>query len=514
MAEIISPVLTHIINLSIESSIFPRCRKWAKVIPLLKSTSADAIQPKSYRPVALLPIISKVVEKMVFCQLIDYLESNNLIHPNLHGSRSGHSTSTALLQLYDKWLEDVEEGKLVGVLLCDQSAAFDLCDHRILLEKLSLVGLKSCALNWVHSYLANRKQSCFVDGELSTPLDLPECGVPQGSVGGPLLWLLFTCDQPDVVHDHQIESEEQNRGCMYQNISQAEESIHCGELVGYVDDGAYSFGHRDPGLVSQVLTNKYSRLECWMSANKLVVNRDKTHVLLLGSKKHAIARNNFYIMAGDHKVVLSAAERLLGGHIHESLMWKEHIIEGKTSLIKQLVSRNNALKLVCRNAKFNVRLMLANGAVQSKLVYLINLWGGAQQYLINALQVQQLNAARTVCGFQCARWSRSRLLKAVGWLSVKQLIEYHLILQAHKTLVSKKPHVLFQQLSGIYPYQTRGASMGNIRLNSEKKCTQTFIYRATVAYNKVPADIKVGSIAVVKRKLKKWVQANVAIDGS
>ena len=85
------------------------------------------------RPVALLPILSKVLEKEVFSQLVEYLEKNNLIHPNLHGSRSGHNTSTALNQLYDKWVEEVEEGNMVGVLFTDQSAAFDLCDHNLLL---------------------------------------------------------------------------------------------------------------------------------------------------------------------------------------------------------------------------------------------------------------------------------------------------------------------------------------------------------------------------------------------
>ena len=147
IAELITPVLTHIINLSISSSTFPAIWKWAKVIPLLKSMSSDALLPKSYRPVALLPILSKVMEKVVFIQLVDYSEHNNLIHPNLHGSRKEHNTSTALLQLYDSWVEELEEDKMVGVLFCDQSAAFDLCDHKILLQKLKLMGLDESALS-------------------------------------------------------------------------------------------------------------------------------------------------------------------------------------------------------------------------------------------------------------------------------------------------------------------------------------------------------------------------------
>ena len=113
---------------------------------------------------ALLPILSKVLEKIVFSQFVMYLEENKLVHPNLHGSRAGHSTSTAVIQLYDKWADQIEENKMVGVLICDQSAAFDLCDHYLLIEKLKLMGMDDAASTWMESYLTSRKQSCFIDG--------------------------------------------------------------------------------------------------------------------------------------------------------------------------------------------------------------------------------------------------------------------------------------------------------------------------------------------------------------
>ena len=116
-----------------------------------------------------------------------------------------------------------------------------------------------------------------------------------------------------------------------------------------------------------------------------------------------------------------------------------------------------------RNANFDTQLMVANGAVQSKLVYLITLWGGAPQYLLRALQVQQLTAARTVCGVQSCRWSTGRLLRGVGWMSVRQLIEFHTVLQTHKTLISGLPRPLHASLQSDYPYRTRNATIGNIR---------------------------------------------------
>ena len=114
--------------------------------------------------------MSKLLEKAVFNQLVQYLEENDLVHPNLHGSRAGHSTATALTQLYDNWVEEVEQGKMVGVLLCDQSAAFDLCDHFLLIEKLKLMGVQEVAIDWFRSYLSKRKQSCMVVGTCHHPL--------------------------------------------------------------------------------------------------------------------------------------------------------------------------------------------------------------------------------------------------------------------------------------------------------------------------------------------------------
>ena len=132
------PALTHIINTSIQTAVYPTSYKISKIIPLLKDSKLDKLDPRSFRPVALLPVASKVLERAVFLQVVKYLESNSLVNPNHHGCRQGHNTATALLQMYDQWLGEVENNLMVGVMLIDLSAAFDMVDHIILLKKLEL----------------------------------------------------------------------------------------------------------------------------------------------------------------------------------------------------------------------------------------------------------------------------------------------------------------------------------------------------------------------------------------
>ena len=161
----ILPAVTHILNLSISTGKFPTTWKKTKVIPLHKK--GDLLDPKNYRPVAIVPILSKVLEKAIFLQMITYLDKNNLLHPNLHAYRANHNTTTSLIQMYDTWLEAVEAGTMAGVGFLDMSAAFDVVDHALLLQKLALYWFQDDILGWIYSYLSGRFQCVSIEGSLS-----------------------------------------------------------------------------------------------------------------------------------------------------------------------------------------------------------------------------------------------------------------------------------------------------------------------------------------------------------
>ena len=502
--EIVRAV-TKIINLSIETSTFPTIYKQSQIIPLKKKPSLNDLECSSFRPVNLLPIPGKIIEKAVFNQLVKYLEDNRLINPNHHGGRKGHSTTTALIQMYNTWIEQMEEGQLVGIMMIDQCAAFDLCDHSLLVQKLRLMGVQENSACWMESYMFERSQRTLVDGYLSSALLLPPCSVIQGGIGSGLLYLVYTNDLPEVIHSHEVDFKKPQVYC--------EED---GGMVNFVDDGTVYVASKDPEEVSQKLSNHYSKIEAYMNSNKLVINSDKTHLIVMAGRGAISARRmEVQVEAGTDVIKQSVCEKLLGGVIHNSGRWSEMVKNGKTSIVKQLAGRLNGLKKL-KQADFKSKLAVATGIIQSKIQYLLPLYGGAPDYLKRAIQVQQLKAARFVCGYRSYYWSTQKLLQTCGWLSVNQQEFYSTSLLAHKISTTSLPRNLHAAMVQPYEVNTRAAARGVIRYGDnyrgESELTRSsFKYRAQRYYNAIPRDIKCQSLATFKVKLKQYAASNVPV---
>ena len=226
----------------------------------------------------------------------------------------------------------------------------------------------------------------MVNGCFFPPLSIT-CGVPQGSILGPLLYILFTNDIPHLVHHHPVDY-----------LSPSPHCSRCGSTVSYVDDSTYSHGESDPGVLSNMLSEQYDRISEYMSANKLVINGEKTHLVVMGTKRTAARRQEVSINAGGHTITPSRTEKLLGAIISEDMKWKNHLVHSDQSLVSQLTSRINGLSKVASRAPMATRLLIANGIFMSKLVYLIPLWGNSSKYLLKSMQLLQNRAARVVTG--------------------------------------------------------------------------------------------------------------------
>ena len=499
IAEEIAPCLAHITNLSVASNTFPKSFKYAKVVPLLKSQEKSPLTCSSYRPVSLLPVLSRAVEKALFTQLSDYLETNNLLHPNHHGGRQYHNTTTALIQLHDEWLAAAEANMMTGVMMTDLSACFDLWDHSIGLAKAQLLGLEPDACAWVASYVSGRSQSCSVDGHLSTALKLPAYSVPQGSVGAPLLFLMSNTDLPDVIHSHPV--------------SHKEPTGHCeddGDSIHFVDDSTVIFSSSDPANISEKLSSHYRDISDYMAANKFVINADKTHLMVMAPRRLAGQRNQVEIVAGDFTIRPTESQKLLGINLHQSMSWNHQIRDGKESVLRQLVSRVNGLRKLAPRASFKTKLMLANGIVISKLTYGLVVWGNCQGYLRRALQVQQLTAARAVCGYRSYFWSTAKLLSTCGWMSINQLYWHQVFTTTHNIMRTKKPNNIHNRMVTHHNHRTRAAD-GVSRGFNGHPARASFNHEAS-EYNKLPATLRNEvSYPAFKRKLKTWVLRNISI---
>ena len=173
------------------SGVFPSCFKEALVTPLLKKQSLDCNLLQNYRPVSNLTLISKTIEKVVSAQLNTYLKDNNPLEPCQSACRQGHSTETALVRVPNDVICPVGQQKAVLLVLLDLSAAFDTVNHQLLINTLQQLGIRGTMLHWFSTYLVGRLQR-IKDNGVTSQTKLLECGVPQGSVLGPLLFTIYT----------------------------------------------------------------------------------------------------------------------------------------------------------------------------------------------------------------------------------------------------------------------------------------------------------------------------------
>ena len=257
-AELIAAPLTHLVNLSLVTNIFPADWKNAKIIPVYKSGTHSNLD--NYRPISILPVLSKIIEKIVHRQLMSFLDKNSLLSEFQFGFRRGLSTELATTLLLDDIRREVDSGKLVGAVFIDLSKAFDTISHAKLLDKLSRYGINDGELEWFKDYLFSRKAVVSYNNCLSEVHEIYS-GVPQGSILGPLLFLVFFNDITDVVNHSKV--------------------------IKYADDTVLYVADKQTQSIQAKLDKDMESIAGWLKENELIINlkKGKTESLLFGTAK-------------------------------------------------------------------------------------------------------------------------------------------------------------------------------------------------------------------------------------
>jgi len=288
----ISQPICHILNLSIRTSTVPTLWKIARVVPIHKK--GNTTDPANFRPISLLPVLSKILEKAVHSQLIDFLENENLLSDRQFGYRRNRSTNLATTLLLDEIKKQVNEGLLVGSVFIDLSKAFDTLSHATLLNKLQSYGVEGEELNWMKDYLFSRKQYIQIESHIS---NLEPCynGVPQGSILGPLLFLIFFND--------------------------FQEQLQNTRTIMYADDTVIYCSGKDVSSIEKALTNDLTRISTYFNTNELIINMNvgKTEVMLFGTAKRVATQPCLNVMYNLQTVNNTNSYTYLGHQLDSSL---------------------------------------------------------------------------------------------------------------------------------------------------------------------------------------------------
>ena len=318
----------------------------------------------------------------------------------------------------------------------DQSAAYDLIDHKILLQKMHVLGFQPNTINWYKNYLENRQQQVYIDGSYSNTLHIGNRSVIQGSVLSCILYLIYILDITSIFHNTQ---------------HKVEDTDNCNKPAAqsFVDDVMMTIQKEEHTPLQQTIEATITRMETYMQANKLSLNRDKTQLMILNrdpSQKSLVS-----IPATPVDITPKKSLKFLGVTIAETMDWKIFLLDGKSSLYTQLKTRLSAIKKLRTHMSFKFARNFANAIFIGKINYASEIWGGAPNYIIKKFQSLQLEAARTVIGPVSKQWSTSRLLKHMDWMSIRQLLSYSSNKLTYKILHSRQPELLHCRLSKSRP---------------------------------------------------------------
>jgi hypothetical protein len=459
IGELVAEPLVFMINLSFRTGIFPFKMKHALVKPVFKKGDRDDVN--NYRPITLLPVISKIVEKVVESQFKEFIERKDILFRNQFGFRKGYSTNNAVFRLCEEILRALDQSHHSIAVFCDLSRAFECVDHEILLNKLEYMGVRDLASVWFKSYLSNRSQVVQIVDSSGVVHDsrLSYCtvGVPQGSVLGPLLFLLFVNDMPT-----------------------------SDNMVLYADDTTALVSGRSLDELKVNLSACMKRMTKWFEDNGLSFNAQKSALINFRTEQ-----SNRPDLEQVGNVEEFPATNFLGVIIDEHLSWKQEI----ESCFKKLSKACYVITMLSRVVNEDTLRMVYYGYFYSILKYSIIFWGHGSSH--DGIFRLQKRVMRVMTGSPFAAPCRP-LFKRASILPVPCLYIYEILLFVYRNRAIFDT-ALFQHR---YPSRRQVFRLPRHRLAKYEKGVY---YRGLKLYNKLPEELKVDNLKNFKKELKAFL---------
>lgn len=447
--------LVHIFNKSIESGIWPEALKIAQITPIHKAK--EKYLPTNYRPISLISNIAKIFEKLIHKRILNFFDNCNLLSNKQYGFRKNKSTKDALFHITNLIYNELDNSNPIAITFLDLAKAFDTVDHNILLDKLYNYGVRGNAHKLIKSYLSNRKQRVKVNNQFSD-YETIEMGVPQGTILGPLLFIIYINDMLNEMPENSI--------------------------LSYADDTAIITTGKDWKEIEYKMNKFLYEIAKWLALNKLSLNTDKTVYMEFGNNCNSTPKN-LNININGIKINRVDNTRYLGVIFDSNMKWDVHIntIYRKTKYLT--FTFYNLAKIMSTD---NLR-MLYYALFHSIATYGILAWGGAYSGRLICLQNLQNKLLKIV--------NKNKFIHEKNPLNIEQTFS-HESLQYHYNILRKKyteSNQITRNKSIQIPKRLRNISIKNSYI------------RAITYYNRLPIHLKtLKNKYSIKTKIKQWIK--------